>query len=182
MSPMPPTDPLLYRFYELIMVNGPAWKELIQEEFGDGIMSAIDFDMAIDASPIPRAIASKSRCPANSCPSNITAQDPIRRTMARNRASRGSVLRPRRSALDDFAGTARFRSGERRSSRARRARPRPVLAGRARHVPCDALGSEGEGRRAGSRPVCRGRAGFGRAGARRVERRNRRSAPRAQSS
>ena len=43
--PMPPTDPLIYRFYELVMINGPAWKELIQEEFGDGIMSAIDFDL-----------------------------------------------------------------------------------------------------------------------------------------
>lgn len=47
-TPMPPTDPLIYRFYELVMVNGPAWKALIEEEFGDGIMSAIDFDMAID--------------------------------------------------------------------------------------------------------------------------------------
>ena len=36
-TPMPPTDPLLYRFYELVMVNGPAWKALIEEEFGDGI-------------------------------------------------------------------------------------------------------------------------------------------------
>ncbi len=53
-SPMPPTDPLLYRFYELVMVNGPAWKELIQEEFGDGIMSAIDFDMAIERQPDPK--------------------------------------------------------------------------------------------------------------------------------
>jgi cyanate lyase len=42
--PMPPTDPLLYRFYELVMINGPAWKALIEEEFGDGIMSATDFD------------------------------------------------------------------------------------------------------------------------------------------
>jgi cyanate lyase len=47
-GPMPPTDPLIYRFYELVMVNGPAWKALIEEEFGDGIMSAIDFDMTID--------------------------------------------------------------------------------------------------------------------------------------
>ena len=46
-TPMPPTDPLIYRFYELVLVNGPAWKELIQEEFGDGIMSAIDYDMVI---------------------------------------------------------------------------------------------------------------------------------------
>src|SRR6202020_1932702 len=46
-TPMPPTDPLLYRFYEMVMVNGPA-KALIEEEFGDGIMSAIDFDLEID--------------------------------------------------------------------------------------------------------------------------------------
>jgi len=46
-TPMPPTDPLIYRLYELIMVNGPAIKVLIEEEFGDGIMSAIDFDMDI---------------------------------------------------------------------------------------------------------------------------------------
>ena len=51
---MPPTDPLLYRFYELVMVNGPAWKALIEEEFGDGIMSAIDFDMAIDRQADPK--------------------------------------------------------------------------------------------------------------------------------
>ena len=48
---MPPTDPLLYRFYELVMINGPAWKALIEEEFGDGIMSAIDFEMMIDREP-----------------------------------------------------------------------------------------------------------------------------------
>ncbi len=53
-SPMPPTDPLLYRFYELVMVNGPAWKALIEEEFGDGIMSAIDFDMQIDREANPK--------------------------------------------------------------------------------------------------------------------------------
>jgi cyanate lyase len=52
--PMPPTDPLIYRFYELVMVNGPAWKALIEEEFGDGIMSAIDFDMAMERLPNPK--------------------------------------------------------------------------------------------------------------------------------
>jgi len=51
---MPPTDPLIYRFYELVLVNGPAWKELIQEEFGDGIMSAIDFDMELERLPDPK--------------------------------------------------------------------------------------------------------------------------------
>ena len=53
-TPMPPTDPLLYRFYELLMVNGPAWKALIEEEFGDGIMSAIDFDMKLERLPNPK--------------------------------------------------------------------------------------------------------------------------------
>jgi len=53
-SPMPPTDPLIYRFFELVMINGPAWKALIEEEFGDGIMSAIDFDLAIEREPNPK--------------------------------------------------------------------------------------------------------------------------------
>ena len=46
-TPMPPADPLVYRLYEMVMVNGPALKALIEEEFGDGIMSAIDFDLQI---------------------------------------------------------------------------------------------------------------------------------------
>jgi nitrate/nitrite transport system ATP-binding protein len=53
-TPMPPSDPLIYRFYELVMVNGPAWKALIEEEFGDGIMSAIDFDMVMERQPDPK--------------------------------------------------------------------------------------------------------------------------------
>ncbi len=53
-TPMPPTDPLIYRFYELVMVNGPAWKALIEEEFGDGIMSAIDFDFNMERLPNPK--------------------------------------------------------------------------------------------------------------------------------
>ncbi len=42
-----PTDPLIYRFYELVSVYGTTFKELIHEEFGDGIMSAIDFKMQL---------------------------------------------------------------------------------------------------------------------------------------
>ena len=52
--PMPPTDPLIYRLYELVMINGPAWKALIEEEFGDGIMSAIDFDMVMERLANPK--------------------------------------------------------------------------------------------------------------------------------
>ena len=51
---MPPTDPLIYRFYEMVMVNGPAWKALIEEEFGDGIMSAIDFNIEFEREPNPK--------------------------------------------------------------------------------------------------------------------------------
>ena len=46
-----PTDPLIYRFYELINVYGTTFKELIHEEFGDGIMSAIDFRMDLQREP-----------------------------------------------------------------------------------------------------------------------------------
>jgi len=46
-----PTDPLIYRFYELINVYGTTFKELIHEEFGDGIMSAIDFNMDLQREP-----------------------------------------------------------------------------------------------------------------------------------
>lgn len=49
-----PTDPLIYRFYELIMVYGTTIKSLIHEEFGDGIMSAIDFSMDISRVPDPK--------------------------------------------------------------------------------------------------------------------------------
>ncbi|MGA2711536.1 MAG: cyanase [Bryobacteraceae bacterium] len=53
-SKMPPTDPLIYRFYELVQGYGPTLKALINEEFGDGIMSAIDFTMEIGREPDPK--------------------------------------------------------------------------------------------------------------------------------
>ena len=49
-----PTDPLIYRFYELVNVYGTTLKELIHEEFGDGIMSAIDFTMDLKREPDPK--------------------------------------------------------------------------------------------------------------------------------
>jgi cyanate lyase len=49
-----PTDPLIYRFYELINVYGTTFKALIHEEFGDGIMSAIDFSMDLQREPDPK--------------------------------------------------------------------------------------------------------------------------------
>jgi cyanate lyase len=48
-----PTDPLIYRFYELVSVYGTTFKALIHEEFGDGIMSAIDFKMDLQREPNP---------------------------------------------------------------------------------------------------------------------------------
>ncbi len=48
-----PTDPLIYRLYEIVGVYGPTIKELIHEEFGDGIMSAIDFSLDIDREANP---------------------------------------------------------------------------------------------------------------------------------
>ena len=49
-----PTDPLIYRFYELVNVYGTTFKALIHEEFGDGIMSAIDFNMDLTREPDPK--------------------------------------------------------------------------------------------------------------------------------
>jgi cyanate lyase len=49
-----PTDPLIYRWYEIVSVYGTTIKELIHEEFGDGIMSAIDFSMNIVREPDPK--------------------------------------------------------------------------------------------------------------------------------
>ena len=49
-----PSDPLIYRFYELVSVYGTTFKELIHEEFGDGIMSAIDFTMHLTREPDPK--------------------------------------------------------------------------------------------------------------------------------
>jgi cyanate lyase len=46
-----PTDPTIYRFYEVLQVYGPAIKELIHEQFGDGIMSAINFSVELEKKP-----------------------------------------------------------------------------------------------------------------------------------
>lgn len=49
-----PTDPLIYRWYEIVSIYGTTVKELIHEEFGDGIMSAIDFSMDIQRTADPK--------------------------------------------------------------------------------------------------------------------------------
>jgi cyanate lyase len=49
-----PTDPLIYRWYEMLNVYGDTIKEMINEKFGDGIMSAIDFTMNVDRQEDPK--------------------------------------------------------------------------------------------------------------------------------
>ncbi len=54
LGPVVPTDPLIYRFYEIMQVYGFPLKDVIQEKFGDGIMSAIDFSMNIEKQEDPK--------------------------------------------------------------------------------------------------------------------------------
>ncbi|MEB3361869.1 MAG: cyanase [Synechococcaceae cyanobacterium] len=54
LDPVLPTDPLLYRFYEILQVYGLPLKDVIQEKFGDGIMSAIDFTLQVDKVEDPK--------------------------------------------------------------------------------------------------------------------------------
>jgi cyanate lyase len=54
LDPVIPTDPLLYRFYEILQVYGLPLKDVIQEKFGDGIMSAIDFTLTVDKVEDPK--------------------------------------------------------------------------------------------------------------------------------
>ena len=53
LGPVVPTDPLIYRFYEVMQVYGMPLKEIIHEKFGDGIMSAIDFTVTVDREENP---------------------------------------------------------------------------------------------------------------------------------
>ncbi len=53
LGPVVPTDPLIYRFYEIMQVYGMPLKDIIHEKFGDGIMSAIDFTMNVDKEEDP---------------------------------------------------------------------------------------------------------------------------------
>jgi cyanate lyase len=54
LGPVVPTDPLIYRFYEIMQVYGYPMKEIIHEKFGDGIMSAIDFTLDIEKVEDPK--------------------------------------------------------------------------------------------------------------------------------
>ncbi len=54
LGPVVPTDPLIYRFYEIMQVYGMPMKEIIHEKFGDGIMSAIDFTLDIEKEQDPK--------------------------------------------------------------------------------------------------------------------------------
>ena len=80
--PMPPTDPLIYRLYELVMVNGPALKALIEEEFGDGIMSAIDFDLQLDRLANAKGDRVQIRMSGSFFPTNIMTVNKACQNMA----------------------------------------------------------------------------------------------------
>ena len=54
LGPLVPTDPLIYRFYEIMQVYGYPMKAIIHEKFGDGIMSAIDFSLHIEKESDPK--------------------------------------------------------------------------------------------------------------------------------
>lgn len=54
LGPVVPTDPLIYRFYEIMQVYGMPMKAVIHEKFGDGIMSAIDFTLNVDKDQDPK--------------------------------------------------------------------------------------------------------------------------------
>ncbi len=54
LGPVVPTDPLIYRFYEIMQIYGMPMKDIIQEKFGDGIMSAIDFTLDIEKEADPK--------------------------------------------------------------------------------------------------------------------------------
>ena len=60
LDPVIPTDPLIYRFYEIMQVYGMPLKALIQEEFGDGIMSAIDFTLNVEKETDPKGVGEAS--------------------------------------------------------------------------------------------------------------------------
>jgi cyanate lyase len=80
-TPMPPTDPLIYRFYELVMVNGPAWKALIEEEYGDGIMGRSDFDMVMERLPNPKGDRVNITMSSKFLPYNIMGRAAMCRNM-----------------------------------------------------------------------------------------------------
>jgi cyanate lyase len=80
---------LIYRFYELVMVNGPAWKALIEEEFGDGIMSAIDFDIDFAREANPKGDRVKITMSGKFLPYKYYGNQQVRRNPATRRISRG---------------------------------------------------------------------------------------------
>lgn len=60
LGPVVPTDPLIYRFYEIMQVYGMPIKEVVHEKFGDGIMSAIDFTLKVEREEDPKGVSEAS--------------------------------------------------------------------------------------------------------------------------
>ncbi len=91
-----PTDPLIYRFYELVNVYGTSIKELIHEEFGDGIMSAIDFSMDITREPNPKCDRVHIVMSGKFLPYVLNRRRP---GGSRTLAERAAAWRPRRAGI-----------------------------------------------------------------------------------
>jgi len=75
----PVTDPLIYRFYEIMQVYGMPLKALIHEQFGDGIMSAIDFSVTVDKEEDPKGDRVKITMSGKFCPTKVVIDVFVRR-------------------------------------------------------------------------------------------------------
>jgi len=70
-------DPVIHRLREIVAVHGSAIKELIHEEFGDGIMSAIDFRLRLDRRADPKGDGSNSSSAGRTCPARPPEPGPV---------------------------------------------------------------------------------------------------------
>ena len=95
LGPVVPTDPLIYRFYEIMQVYGMPMKAVIHEKFGDGIMSAIDFTLEVDKEKDPKGDRVKVTMSASSChirSGSAPAAELADEVLAAGRASGGAWL------------------------------------------------------------------------------------------
>src|SRR5438128_276681 len=106
--PMPPTDPLIYRFYELVMINGPAWKALIEEEFGDRMRTGSWHKRRNAAAAIGALVAAgvvtlvfNREAPENAAGAFVS--EPAAPAEARDRPARKLDALPRAAPVDDSA-------------------------------------------------------------------------------
>ncbi len=110
---LPPADPTIYRLYEVLQVYGPALKALSHEDFGDGIMSAITFNLALERRETDAGPRCASPWTASSLPTNGRADAgprPVAPAVARRRAAGDDVvvaIRPTPNGQAPSAGPVR---------------------------------------------------------------------------